>query len=406
MPGFGKRFVAGADEAVPADSDDARPAQARNLLRPVRGARVRDDDLVRERDRLEGRWQAILLVLGEDHDRERRAHHRDISRALSCSPVRLLALDLGPAMRGGQQQSLHLLAGLAAHGHEIRLLAPRGAPLAPAARSRGLDVVEMPPGSEASPSLLLAVAREARSFRPEIVYAGDARGHGAAVFSRAITAAPLVVHRRVVFPPRRDPFSRLKYRSVARYVAVSRATAESLERAGVPAAKVIVVPDGLPDEAFLESAAPAPPPFRFVHVGAFDGMKGQDVVVETLARLVAGGFDATVLFLGDGPRRVSVEAQAASRGVAGRCVFAGHIEDVASHSPHPTSSSSLRAARAGPSRSSRPWLRAASRSGTTWAARRRWCRGGRPELSSHPSTRRHGSGQCSRSSATPSAASA
>ena len=254
----------------------------------------------------------------------------DINRALSCSPVRLLALDLGPAMRGGQQQSVLLLAGLAARGHEIRLLARRGAPLVLAARSRGLYVVEMPPGAEASPSLLLAVAREARSSRPDIVYAGDARGHGAAVFSLAIRVAPLVVHRRVVFPPGRDPLSRLKYRAAARYLAVSRATAKSLERAGVPAAKVVVVPDGLPDDAFLENTAPTPPPIRFVHAGAFDGLKGQDVVVEILARLVGGGLDATALFLGDGPRRAAVEAQAAARGVSARCVFAGHVENVAS----------------------------------------------------------------------------
>src|ERR1035441_9485897 len=232
-------------------------------------------------------------------------------------------------MRGGQRQTALVLAGLASRGHEGRLLARRGAPLAAAAPAAGIATAEVPAGSEASPVLLLAVAREARSFRPEIVYAGDARGHGAAVFSRAAASAPLVVHRRVVFSPGRDLLSRLKYRAVSRYLAISRAVAESLERAGVPAAKVIVVPDGLPDEAFLENTAPTPPPVRLVHAGAFDGRKGQDVVVETLARLVAGGLDATALFLGDGPKRGAVEAQAAARGVAGRGVFAALVEAMA-----------------------------------------------------------------------------
>lgn len=243
--------------------------------------------------------------------------------------MRLLALDLGPAMRGGQRQTALLLAGLAARGHDVRLLARRGAPLAAAARATGLDPGEVPAGSEASPSLLLAVAREARGFRPAIVYAGDARGHGAAVFGRAAASVPLVVHRRVAFPPGRDPLSRLKYRSAARYLAVSGAVASSLEAAGVPAAKIAVVPDGLPAEAFRDGPAPSAPPFRLVHVGAFDGLKGQGVVVEILARLAAGGLDATALFLGDGPARPAVEARAAARGVSGRCVFAGHVEDVA-----------------------------------------------------------------------------
>jgi glycosyltransferase involved in cell wall biosynthesis len=243
--------------------------------------------------------------------------------------VRLLALDLGPGMRGGQRQTALLLAGLAARGHDIRLLARRAAPLASAARASGLATAEVPAGSEASPALLLAVAREARAFLPDLVYAGDARGHGAAVFGRAAAVAPLVVHRRVVFPPGRDPLSRLKYRAAARYLAVSRAVTASLEAAGVPAGKIAVVLDGLSPDAFRDSTAPAPPPFRLVHAGAFDGMKGQDVVVETLARLVSEGIDATILFLGDGPTRAGVEALAAARGVSGRCAFPGQVEDAA-----------------------------------------------------------------------------
>jgi glycosyltransferase involved in cell wall biosynthesis len=243
--------------------------------------------------------------------------------------VRLLALDLGPGLRGGQRQSALLLSGLAARGHTVRLLARRGGPFAAVGRAAGLDTIEVPAGSQASPTLLLAVARETRAFRPAIVYAGDARGHGAAVFGRAMAVAPLIVHRRVIFPPGRNVLSRYKYGAATRYLAISEAVATALESAGVPAAKIVVVPDGLPPGAFLESTAPAPPPFRLVHAGAFDGLKGQDVVVETLARLVAGGIDATVLFLGDGPLRRGVEGLAAARGVAARCEFPGQVEDTA-----------------------------------------------------------------------------
>jgi glycosyltransferase involved in cell wall biosynthesis len=232
-------------------------------------------------------------------------------------------------MRGGQYQSSLLLSGLAAKGHVIRLLARRGGPFAAVARAAGLDTLEVPAGSQASPALLMAVAREMRAFRPAIVYAGDARGHGAAVFGRAAATVPLVVHRRVAFPPGRNPISRHKYRAAARFFAVSGAVATALESSGVPSAKIVVVPDGLPRDAFLESTAPPPPPFRLVHAGAFDGLKGQDVVVETLARIVAEGIDATALFLGDGPGRSGVERQAAARGVAARCSFPGQVEDTA-----------------------------------------------------------------------------
>lgn len=232
-------------------------------------------------------------------------------------------------MRGGQRQTCLLLAGLAARGHAIRLVARRRAPLAAAARASGLDVTEAPAGGDASPLLLLAVRRAARDLAPEVVYAGDGRGHGAAAFSRVAAGPPLVVHRRVTFTPGTDPFSRLKYRAAARFLAVSNAVAASLEGAGIPSTRIAVVPDGLPPSAFRCDPAPPAPPFRLVHAGAFDGLKGQDVAVDVLARLASSGVDATLLLLGDGPERASIERRAAEAGVGERCTFAGHVEDVA-----------------------------------------------------------------------------
>jgi glycosyltransferase involved in cell wall biosynthesis len=189
-------------------------------------------------------------------------------------------------------------------------------------------VVQVPAGSEASPRLLAAVAREARHLPPAVLWASDARGHGAAVWSLASARAPLVVHRRVAFPPGRDPLSRLKYRAARRFIAISHDVARTLGSAGIPEKRITVIPDGLPRDSYVERAAPAAPPFRLVHVGAFDGMKGQDVAVRALARLVARGLDATLLLLGDGAVRAEVERIAATTGVAARCSFAGEVRDV------------------------------------------------------------------------------
>lgn len=114
-----------------------------------------------------------------------------------------------------------------------------------------------------------------------------------------------------------------------RFLAVSRAVEATLVAAGVEPGRIAVVPDGLPSGAFRDEPPPPAPPWRIVHAGAFDGTKGQDVVVDVLARLTASGLDATALFLGDGPGRGAVEARAAAAGVAARCTFAGRVEDVA-----------------------------------------------------------------------------
>lgn len=243
--------------------------------------------------------------------------------------MRLLALDLGPDLRAGQGQTALLLEALGRRGHAVRFVGRRGALLAEVLRGRGgIDVVEAPAGPEASPALLLAVARAARLFRPELVYAGDSRGHGAAVWSRASAGRPLVVHRRVDFRPSGHPLSRAKYRAADRFLAVSRAVAATLAAAGVDAARIVVVPDGLPPGAFVEAPVPPAPPYRLVHVGAFDGRKGQRVAVEAFARLVNGGLDARLLFLGSGPHQPAAESRAAELGVAEKCTFAGQVSDV------------------------------------------------------------------------------
>jgi glycosyltransferase involved in cell wall biosynthesis len=244
--------------------------------------------------------------------------------------VRLLALDLGPDLRGGQGQTALLLQALAGRGHAVRFIGRRGAPLPDLLRGHGgIDVVEAPAGSEASPALLLAVARAARLFRPDVVYAGDSRGHGAAVWSRASASRPLVVHRRVDFHRSGHPLSRAKYRAADLFLAVSKAVEATLIDAGVDAGRIVVVLDGLPPGAFVEAPVPPAPPFRLVHLGAFDGRKGQRVAVEAFALLLRGGLDASLLFLGSGPDWSAVVARAAALGVAERCEFAGQVENIA-----------------------------------------------------------------------------
>jgi hypothetical protein len=132
--------------------------------------------------------------------------------------VRVLHLDTGRTLRGGQYQLLHLLRALPG---EPMLLAPTVAP-----------------GVECAP---LTVANLLRwSGRAELIHCHDAKSHTlAALFTRR----PIVVARRVVFPIHAGPLSRWKYGRAAHFIAISQAVASELRRAGVPDAKVSIVPD-------------------------------------------------------------------------------------------------------------------------------------------------------------------
>jgi len=142
--------------------------------------------------------------------------------------MRILHLDAGREMRGGQWQVLRLVEGLAAAGVESTLLAREGAPLYTAARKQGWRVEP------------LGITRAMGCLRGHsLIHAHDARSHSLGAFLRG---RPLVVSRRVSFPVG----SRWKYGRARRYLAVSEFVKKVLMRGGVPEEKISVVYDGVP----------------------------------------------------------------------------------------------------------------------------------------------------------------
>jgi hypothetical protein len=147
--------------------------------------------------------------------------------------MRVLHLDGGRSMRGGQYQVLFLLKNLPV---ESRLLAPGGSPLLTGARAEGFPADE-----------LNWRALRAESGGVDLVHCHDARAHTlAALWSRA----PFVVSRRVAFPVKRGWLSRWKYGRAAGYLAVSECVKAELRAAGVRDERIVVVPDStaLPEE--------------------------------------------------------------------------------------------------------------------------------------------------------------
>jgi glycosyltransferase involved in cell wall biosynthesis len=149
--------------------------------------------------------------------------------------MRVLHVDTGRELRGGQWQVFYLLKGLAAAGHTSLLLAPRLSPLYEMASSQGWEV---------RPVGLASLARLSR--RVDLTHLHDARAHTLAALA---ARGPWVVARRVAFPVRRDLISRWKYTRARHYIAVSKHVQQTLTAAGVAAEKISVVYDGVPISA-------------------------------------------------------------------------------------------------------------------------------------------------------------
>jgi hypothetical protein len=146
--------------------------------------------------------------------------------------MRILHLDSGREMRGGQWQALRLHRSLVERGYESMLLAPEESPLLGAVMEASLPCDVLRP---------LRLAMLSRSF--DVVHAHDARSHTlGALFARV----PLLVSRRVAFPVRDSALSRWKYRRPDLFLAVSRHVAAQLANAGVEERRIGVVYDGVP----------------------------------------------------------------------------------------------------------------------------------------------------------------
>ena len=150
--------------------------------------------------------------------------------------MRVLHIDAGKTLRGGQWQTLHLVGGLAEYGVLVRLLAVRGSPLFREAQSRGLKVL---------PLNLFSVWRE--SGWADLVQCHDSRSHTMAWLASIGPGqhAPVVVSRRVAFSVKNTIFTGMKYGSAALFLSISRAVSAQLSAAGVAEDRIALVPDGV-----------------------------------------------------------------------------------------------------------------------------------------------------------------
>ena len=181
--------------------------------------------------------------------------------------MRILHIDTGREMRGGQWQVLHLMQGLAERSIGARLLARKGCPLFQAASSLSLDV---------RPLAVPFIRWEARGF--ELVHAHDARAHTLGLFC----GKPLIVARRVGFRVKENLFSEWKYGRPKHFFAVSAFVKQTLVEVGVPADRITVVYDGvrLPEQVSNANRT------LVLALDSTDPAKGKSVV-EQAARLAS-----------------------------------------------------------------------------------------------------------------------
>ena len=243
---------------------------------------------------------------------------------------------------GGARQLLHLAGGLKRLGWDIALACPPGGDIFDRAKADGFAPVPFEPRQDYDVFCARRLAKTIDERGVDIVHAHHPRAHAVGLIAMYLASRKpaFVVTRRVSFPIKRNPFSKLKYTSsrITRFIAVAESIRQILIDSGVPSRRVVTIPSGVD----LEQFRPAPKDEALAKllrlepgvpviglVANFGPWKGQDVFCRAAGLLKRRGRRAVYLFAGrdtDGP---ALKEMAAKEGLGEADVrFLGFFADV------------------------------------------------------------------------------
>lgn len=162
------------------------------------------------------------------------------------SRLRILHIDTGMELRGGQQQILLLARGLRLRGHAQLIACPEGSVLETLARKENFSTFPFPAHDPGHAHGILDLRQTLRAQPFAVIHAHDGKGQTLSWLASIGLPVRRAASRRVTFLPARRFDFRLKYgRTCDAVIAVSNFVRQLLMDSGVPESKILVIPDGV-----------------------------------------------------------------------------------------------------------------------------------------------------------------
>lgn len=219
-------------------------------------------------------------------------------------------------------------------------------PLLARFRAAGIPTVHVPVRSLGHPTVLAVVAKLVRTLRNrriDIFHAQDVYSDILGVPSARFARTPLVLASRRWHAETPRPIhriaARIGFRLAHRVVVNSASVAAAVtSEDGIPAERVVVVPNFVDDAAFDDLPAeaiaawrrrlglPLPPVVVVGVVARLVPVKNHAVLLRAMARAGTTGPGLHLAFAGEGPLRDALESQAAALGIREWVSFLGHQE--------------------------------------------------------------------------------
>ncbi len=252
--------------------------------------------------------------------------------------ARLAVLVSSDRRRGAEVFAEALTAGLTDRGWEVRLFALSAAATGPRVTATALSTIPPDRLGKLDRKVLVAIRREVRKWRPQIVLA-----NGAATLQYTVAGLRVMPHRpRLVYVSIGEPTFWIRnarhrlvrnaiLKGVDRVLSVSSTTATQLvDSLGVPPAKVRVAPTGVPDRFFAVTRGSPGDELRVVFIGNLSSEKDPLAALEVVRR-AAHTHPVRLRMLGGGPLRERLDDEVVGSGLVGTVELLGPVPDIVPH---------------------------------------------------------------------------
>lgn len=243
--------------------------------------------------------------------------------------MKILLLDLGKQMRGGQRQVLYLARHLQnIPGFEPHIVAPEASPLPGRAREWSIPCSTIPAASDLNPVNILSFFKLLKKIRPNVIHTNDAKG--ASLGSLAKSASrhdfKLIHSRRVSYSPKKG-WSTKKYAMGDMIVGVSKEICQAMTGCGIDERKTRVIHSGI-DANLYSPRKSKESLFTIGAIGALTKQKGMHVLLDALKELrqKTNLPEWQCLIAGNGPLMNDLQSHANVLGISDAILFLGHAE--------------------------------------------------------------------------------
>jgi len=237
--------------------------------------------------------------------------------------MRIAHINLERGWRGGERQTLYLMEGLRALGHDCHLIARNNEVFTTQVLRRGFSVQVI-----SKPYLI----RGGMLSRFDIVHVHETRGLQVAAFWKPVHKRPVVATRRVDNIPSGDILTRLMYGQVNHLVTVSNMIRYHMGNWGVRDEKITVIHDAVdcgtkPSEQMVTKLRER---FRSKKVigcvASLEKRKDHHTLLNAASIVQGKRDDIVFLLIGDGDLRPELEREASRLGL-NNVVFEGYQDD-------------------------------------------------------------------------------